>query len=336
MNRHLSLTLIAFIAAGAAACGSGAPSPAPSSVPAPTATAVPAPTPLAVPAPTPSPVPVPTRPATSPGAAAAGTITLGDFGQADGPGISVGEALGSAAIWRLLVNGILLEEVDGTFWLCEALATSPPPDCAEPRLLVVNPPQPDSVFGNGQSHHEEDGVRWVDHVQLFGDVRPSAVAASASPEALSAKEPTGFALPTPVCPAPAAAVRPPDVMVSVGSSAIRATNGSSGFTTCSTSATSDAAPTDPTVGVVARPGDLMALTVSDGWGILRWQGYDHPVKGDASNIWPIVNTPGRPGSIDVPVPARSGESIAGFHLSLVSADGRAVGGLDILVRVDVR
>jgi hypothetical protein len=271
-----------------------------------------------------------------PGDGSAATITLGNFGEADGPGGSVSSSLANAAIGRLLVNGILLEEVDGTFWLCEALATSPPPDCAEPRLLVVNPPQPDSVFGNGQSHHEEDGVRWVDHVQLFGDVRPSAVAASASPQALTPPEPAGFALPTPVCPAPAAAVRPPDVMVSVGSSAIRATNGSSGFSTCSTSATSDAAPADPTAGVVARPGDLMTLSVPAGWRILRWEGGDQAVNADASNVWAPVNTPEGPGRIEVPVPARSGDSIATIHLSLVSADGRVVGGLDTLVRVHVQ
>jgi hypothetical protein len=338
MDRRLSIALVMAIAAGAAACGPGAPSPVPSSLPGPTPTAVPiaVPVPTPIPVPVPTAVPVPTRAASSPGAAVAGTITLGDFGQADGPGISVGEALGSAAIGRPLVNGILLEEADGTFWLCDALRTSPPPDCAEPRLLVVNMPQSDEAFVNGSGLHDEGGVRWREQAQLYGDVRPSAVAASASPEALATPEPTEFALPTPVCPAPLIAVKAPDVTVSVGDSVVRATTGSSGFLTCSTSATSDAAPTDPTVGVIARPGDLMTLSMPANWRILRWEGYDHKANGEGTNVSPPIDTPERPSRIEVPVPLRSGDSIAGYHLSLVSADGRAVGGLDILIRVSVQ
>jgi hypothetical protein len=108
----------------------------------------------------------------TPGAEAAATITLGAFGNADGPGGSVTEALANAGVGPQLVNGILLRGVDGTVWLCEALPTSSPPVCAEPRLLVVNWAQEDQTFVNGEGLHEMDGVRWVEHAQLYGVVRP--------------------------------------------------------------------------------------------------------------------------------------------------------------------
>ena len=60
---------------------------------------------------------------------------------------------------------------DGSVWLCEALVKSSPPQCGEPRILVLNI-GPDAFFGD-PGVHVADGVRWVDQVQLFGFVRPS-------------------------------------------------------------------------------------------------------------------------------------------------------------------
>ena len=286
------------------------------------------PTPIAVPGRTPS--------ASAAGDGAPATLTLGAFGEADGPGLTVGDALARGPA-RDLVNGILLTEVDGTVWLCDALVITAPPDCAEPRLLVVNLPPESETDAGSAGHHVADGVRWQDRVQLYGDVSPAVSAPGpTSPPAPAATETSEWAPPTPVCPAPPNAVQVPTVTVSVGGPAILATNGSSGFQTCSTSASSDAAPEDPTAGMVAQPGDLMTLTVSSGWRILRWEGYDHSAKGEGANVWPPVVTPEGPAQIQVPVPLRSGDSIAGYTLSLVSADGRAVGGLDILVRVTVQ
>jgi hypothetical protein len=167
-------------------------------------------------------------------------------------------------------------------------------------------------------------------------VPPASAMTPASPEATIPSQPAEFAPPSPACPAPPDAVRVPDVTVSVGSSAIRATNGSSTFTTCSTVAMADAAPADPAVGVAAHLGDVMTLTPSVGWRILRWEGSDRNASGEGANIWAAVDTPERPARIEVPVPVRTGDSIAGYTLWLVSADSRIVGQLDILVRVRVR
>lgn len=135
--------LITLIAAATAACGASAPSVAPSVAPTPNGDAV-------------------------------ATITLGNFGQADGPGISVGDAIAKSGVEPLLVNGILLKEADGMIWLCTALMTSAPPRCAEPRLLVENWQQPpdDVTFVSSDGLHESAGVRWLEHMQLFGVVRP--------------------------------------------------------------------------------------------------------------------------------------------------------------------
>jgi hypothetical protein len=74
-----------------------------------------------------------------------------------------------------LVNGIELKDADGRVWLCEALLKSSPPQCAEPRLLVLNMSPEDTTFVEGpdQVVHIAGRVRWVDQVQLFGVVHPS-------------------------------------------------------------------------------------------------------------------------------------------------------------------
>jgi hypothetical protein len=100
------------------------------------------------------------------------TITVEPGVQADGPGVSVSDAVANASIGEQLVNGVLLRNVDGTVWLCEVLLTSPPPRCTEPNLLVVNGSQEDQAFVGGQGVHEDDGVRWVEGAQLYGIVRP--------------------------------------------------------------------------------------------------------------------------------------------------------------------
>lgn len=122
------------------------------------------------------------------------TITTGPFGDADGPGLTVSEAMANAGRLPLLVNGSLLKEVDGTAWLCGAFPVSSPPRCTEPRLRVENSqpegsPVEDHTFDAGEGVHEESGVRWVEHAQLYGIV--SAAAPSASATAFAVAEPTG-------------------------------------------------------------------------------------------------------------------------------------------------
>jgi hypothetical protein len=148
----MRVAFIALIAAAAAACGGGAPSQA--------ATAIP----------NAAPNPNPSSP-TGSGETMA-TLTLGNFGEADGPGERVRDAIANAGVEPRLVNGILLRQVDGKVWLCEALRDVSPPDCAAPRLLVQNWLSGDQAFATGQGALEASGVRWVEKVQLFGVVRP--------------------------------------------------------------------------------------------------------------------------------------------------------------------
>ena len=117
-HRHMRLAFITAIAVATAACASGATGTLPSA------------TPTSALSPTPS--------APTPGGQASATLTLGNFGEADGPGISVGDAIVTSGVEPLLVNGILLKAADGMIWLCTALDASTPPRCAEPRLLVEN------------------------------------------------------------------------------------------------------------------------------------------------------------------------------------------------------
>ena len=87
-------------------------------------------------------------------------------------GLSVKDAIATSGVEPLLVNGILLKAADGTIWLCPALATSAPPRCAEPRLLVKNwlEAPDDQTFVSGEGLHEAAGVRWIERMQLFGVV----------------------------------------------------------------------------------------------------------------------------------------------------------------------
>lgn len=94
-----------------------------------------------------------------------GTIALSG-GVADGPGVSVSEAMAGASMQQVLVNGRLLIDGFGTVWLCETLLESTPPRFSGARLRVEN--YPDAAPTEFQ---EADGVRWLrDSIQLFGDV----------------------------------------------------------------------------------------------------------------------------------------------------------------------
>jgi hypothetical protein len=163
-QRQRWIVLITLFAALTAACGAGA-------------TGI---TPSAASSATPTSAPSPTSSAPTTSGQADATLTLGNFGNADGPGLSVKDAIAKSGVEPLLVNGILLKAADGTIWLCPALATSAPPRCAEPRLLVKNWLQlpDDQTFVSGEGLHEAAGVRWLERMQLFGVVRPNGAPSS--------------------------------------------------------------------------------------------------------------------------------------------------------------
>jgi hypothetical protein len=145
-----------------------------------------------------------------------------------------------------------------------------------------------------------------------------------------------FVPPAPGCPSPAGPVAPPDVLVSVGDGpGIIATHGSSSLETCTMSSASDVVSSEPPAGIAAAPGDVLSLSLPAGWRLLHWEGFDRPANGEGGNVRPGVDTPDRPGRIEVPVPARNGDSIAGYTLWVISDDGRVVGQVDIVIQVTI-
>lgn len=163
-QRPLRIVFSLLFALTSASCTAGAPS----ALPTPTGT-TPTKTPSSALTPTSS--AAPSTP--GPGGKATATLTWDpSLGTADGPGVSVSDAIASAGgAEPLLVNGILLRDVDGTVWLCQVLQTLSPPRCAEPSLLVVYRPPDGQVFVDGPGLHVADSVRWVEQVQRFGIVR---------------------------------------------------------------------------------------------------------------------------------------------------------------------
>ncbi|MEA2576663.1 MAG: hypothetical protein QOD78_251 [Chloroflexota bacterium] len=152
----------------------------------------------------------------------------------------------------------------------------------------------------------------------------------------TAAEPVEFEPPAAACPAPPNAVTIPDVMVSIGAGpAIVATRGSSSVVTCSTVGSDDVAAVDPRQGLVAHPGDVITLSLPAGWRFLHWEGSDRPAAGEGANVWLGAATPARPDRIEVPVPIRPGDSIAAYTLWVIGAEDRAIGNLEILIRVRI-
>jgi hypothetical protein len=145
-----------------------------------------------------------------------------------------------------------------------------------------------------------------------------------------------FVPPAPGCPSPAGPVEPPDVLASVGDRpGILATRGSTTLATCTTSSASDVVSSEPPAGITAAPDDLLSLSLPAEWRFLHWEGFDRPADGEGGNVWPGVETPDRPARIDVPVPARNGESIAGYTLWVIRDDGRVVGQIEIVIQVTI-
>ena len=90
-------------------------------------------------------------------------------GSAGGPGIGIVEAIDAAGADPLLVNGALFVDRDGTVLLCSVIAESFPPQCGGTRLRVE-----ELDVASLPDLQEANGVRWVEALQLFGIVTPSA------------------------------------------------------------------------------------------------------------------------------------------------------------------
>jgi hypothetical protein len=166
--------------------------------------------------------------------------------------------------------------------------------------------------------------------------------ATASPSEAASEsldpEPTEFVPPSPICPSPPRAAVVPQVVASIGGrSGVVATQGASTLMTCTTTAANDVISSEPKQILVARPGEKLRLTLPDGWRFLRSEGFDTPagLTGGSPNVWLPKDTPDRPQLIDLPLPARVGDSIVGYDLWMVSVDGRVVGRLSVEVRVRI-
>ena len=129
----------------------------------------------------------------------------------------------------------------------------------------------------------------------------------------------------------------PEVMATVGRApAIVATAGPSTLVTCSTTSAFETVSSDPPLGLMAQAGDTLRVTLPAGWHMLHWSGFDRTTLGEGDNARTGADTPDRPRQIEVPVPNRSGDSIVGLTLFVISADGRVVGQLEISVVVTIR
>lgn len=137
-----------------------------------------------------------------------------------------------------------------------------------------------------------------------------------------------FTPPDPVCPAPAVAVEAPRMLASVGGASYLMNAGSSSVLTCSTAASSDVIPVDPTTPLHVEAGDRVHVALPPGWRFLYWEAWDKAPGTDEVNATPGGRTPERPTAIDVPIPGRVGASILGVHAWVSSADGRVISGIE--------
>jgi hypothetical protein len=145
-----------------------------------------------------------------------------------------------------------------------------------------------------------------------------------------------FQLPTPACPSPPVATPVPAIGVAVGGAdAIVAMPGASTLQTCSTVATNDAAADDPRVGVTAHAGERLTVSVPAGWSILACEAFDRPAAREGANVTPLVVLPAPSANIELPRPPRSGRSIVGVVLAIVSATGQVVGRVEGRFQVEV-
>lgn len=163
---------------------------------------------------------------------------------------------------------------------------------------------------------------------------PSVVASAIppSPEPTPAEAPSD---PTPLCPAPPAAAKPPNVVASIAEgNSIPATLGSYTLTTCSTVASVDGPPLMAAPqALAAHMGDMLWLTLPSDWRFFRWEGIDDTHL-DGGVMFEPTDLPDRPQQIEVPISAL-GNRAGIYSLSIVSLDGKVVGRIEVRVAVRV-
>ena len=97
------------------------------------------------------------------------TLVVADGGPADGPGMSVADALAHGPTDDLVsVSGALFVAPDGTVRLCDAIAESFPPQCGGASIEVSG-----LDLSTVADLQEANGVRWAESIVLFGSVEAS-------------------------------------------------------------------------------------------------------------------------------------------------------------------
>ena len=121
-----------------------------------------------------APLPSGGHPSTPPGAD--GSIELVNEFTAGGSGVSIQQAIAVSGMRPVLVNGVLLRDAGGTIWFCPGLTDTSPPDCAAPKLLVLDFPTEPDLFDPAVAETvgatTRDGITWLEGHQLFGIVHP--------------------------------------------------------------------------------------------------------------------------------------------------------------------
>jgi len=156
------------------------------------------------------------------------------------------------------------------------------------------------------------GCRMTSTSPLVSSGDPSS--AAAAPTASHSKGPTW------TCP-PQGQQIIPQVEASVPSGqVVEAVVTSVGAMICGEQVIGDAL-VDPTEPLLAAAGDRIRLTLADGWQVVRVEVTDRPFHGGAANVTPPIEPTGPSSWVEIPSPARPGDSLLSFSLFAVTEVG---------------
>ncbi len=143
-----------------------------------------------------------------------------------------------------------------------------------------------------------------------------------------------FEPPAPLCPGPLGPVDPPGVRVRIADGEpIAATMGSGGLQTCGTSGEYDVGDLTYPAALVAIGDDRLTFAVDPGWHILWFEAFDHPKRGDGTNMTPGVRVADGPAEVSIPVPGRTGDMIVGLDVWVARDDGKVTAKIEPMVWV---
>jgi hypothetical protein len=153
-----STLVLAALAIVMAACGTtGASDPDPTASPSSPAT------PTVAPSEAPSASPEP-----------AGTLTVADGAVADGPGISLADAMAGDLSQPVLVRGTLFMDADGAIFFADSLADASVPTFGDLRLAVDNYPTGGPTWDMADADitglQEVNGIRFFEDTKLYGTI----------------------------------------------------------------------------------------------------------------------------------------------------------------------